>query len=259
MAELLREIGIDLDDRHEAAGQNHPGDLVRRLLNAWRTEVNAPEILPHDTNLVEVVRENLKAQTETLDALFEGVEEEEREKQHFTWTLYQMEAERVRYSLARYLRVRLLKIEDTLDFVLSNVDLLDRLSFAEKQFAASLNELNNNHFEDHLTGKLPESMHEMVAKSDDRVRHSRPAMNEFVFIMALEDLDTVSMDDNNPDLTLRKRGCGSGLCSVPYRSFASADPSPTPLFSLASRADELWVARYSQVHREVVAGNILLL
>jgi len=257
MAELLREIGIDLalDSDQPVQEQINPGDLVRRLLNAWRTEVNAPEILPHDTNLVEVVRDNLKAQTETLDALFEGVEEEEREKQHFTWTLYQMEAERVRYSLARYLRTRLLKIEDSLDFVLSNVDLLDRLSFAEKQFAASLNELNNNHFEDHLTGKLPESMHEMVAKSDDRVRHARPAMNEFVFLMALEDLDNVSMDDNNPDLTLRKRECGFAPSPL-FRFLLTSLPPPSPP---SSRADELWVARYSQVHREVVAGNILLL
>jgi len=239
MSDWLAEAGIQLGGGNAGAYAGAPqGDAVvddprermLRLLNAWRTETNAPELLAYDVELVDAVKSSLKEQVEALDTMFEEVDEEEREKRHFTSTLYQMELERVRYSLARYLRTRILKIEDSLEYVLTNPDMLDRLSYAEKAFATRLYELNNNHFEDHLVARLremPGDVHEILQMSGDRAKHAQPSMNEFVFIMALEDLDHVVMDESNADSGLRKH--------------------------------EVWVVRYSSVHREVLQGNAILL
>lgn len=238
MAEWLAEAGINLNAG--VGGQAHaPADAageqsrerMMRLLNAWRTEANAPEILAFDVELVDSVKSALKDQAEALEAMFEEVDEEERERRHFTSTLYQIEMERVRYSLARYLRTRILKIEDSLDYILTNLDMLDRLSWGEKALAQKLNELNGNHFEDHLMNPLSkmEGRPNENFTNADRVEHARPQLTEFVFIMALDDLPEVVMDETNDgNLSTLRRG-------------------------------EVWVVRYERIMREVLQGNAILL
>jgi len=240
MADFLAEAGIVLDGGQERGRDGDGGyaqpedsrDRMMRLLNAWRTEANAPEILQYDENLVEGIKSALKEQTEQLDNMFDEVDDEEREKRHFTSTLYHMEMERVRYSLVRYLRTRLLKIQESLEYILNSPVMLERLSFAERSiFATKLNALNNRHWEDNFLGRLremPGDVTSTLVTSNDRIRHAEPLMNEFVFIMALEDLEEIIMDDNSSTDGWLRRG-------------------------------EVWAARYSRVHREVVNGNIVLL
>ena len=96
MADFLAEAGIVLDGGQERGRDGDGGyaqpedsrDRMMRLLNAWRTEANAPEILQYDENLVEGIKSALKEQTEQLDNMFDEVDDEEREKRHFTSTLY---------------------------------------------------------------------------------------------------------------------------------------------------------------------------
>ena len=66
----------------------------------------------------------------------------------FTAGLYQMDIDRVRYSLSRYLRARALKIEKSVDYIMSKMDVLDRLSSAEKTFVTKLFNLNNSYMEE---------------------------------------------------------------------------------------------------------------
>lgn len=66
----------------------------------------------------------------------------------FTAGLYQMDIDRVRYSLARYLRARILKIEHSADYIMSKMDVLDRLSSQEKTFVTKLFNLNNSYMEE---------------------------------------------------------------------------------------------------------------
>lgn len=66
----------------------------------------------------------------------------------FTAALYQMDIDRVRYSLARYLRARILKIEKAVDYIMSKMDMLDRLSSHEKTFVTKLYNLNNSYMEE---------------------------------------------------------------------------------------------------------------
>ena len=74
------------------------GDLVR----AWASEKAAPELLPFRTDLVCALRETLGAQ---LDALRAG-----SVPGTYLPGLYRLDAERVKFALAAYLRTRLGKV-----------------------------------------------------------------------------------------------------------------------------------------------------
>ena len=88
-----------------------------------------------------------------------------------------MDVDRIRYAINKYHRTRLLKIEEALEFILSNVDILDRLSNSEKIFATKLNTLNNNYLEDALLNNLHHELRDFIESSDDRFKHAEPQVN----------------------------------------------------------------------------------
>ena len=59
-----------------------------------------------------------------------------------------MDIERTRYSIARYLRTRIIKIENSLEFITSSLEYLDRLSVAERDYANKLKRINDDHYEE---------------------------------------------------------------------------------------------------------------
>jgi hypothetical protein len=102
--------------------------------------------------------------------------EDAREQEHFVVSLYQMDIERVRYSLARYLRTRILKIERNLEYILSNIDVMDRLSMNEKVFATKLNNINNTYFEENVSNRFQhQDAKEYYDVSDNRLRNAQPS------------------------------------------------------------------------------------
>ena len=150
------------------------------------------------------------------------------ENDYFTVTLYQMDIERVRYSLSRYLRTRcvpdlvsavlaslqrtvgpqreppllpptrLLKIENAVEFLEMSTEAHDRLSFHEKKYHAKLKELNDAHFDELAFGKLSERVKGTVLETDrDRLAHAHPNLQEFVFCKVTEDIRNVEV---SPDL-----------------------------------------------------------
>jgi hypothetical protein len=91
-------------------------------------------------------------------------------------SLYQMDIERVRYSIARYLRTRILKIERNLEYILSNIDVMDRLSMNEKVFATKLNNINNTYFEENVSNRFQhQDAKEYYDVSDNRLRNAQPS------------------------------------------------------------------------------------
>ena len=114
----------------------------------------------------------------------------------FTASLYQMELERIRYSLARYLRSRLLKIERNLDFIINSEDLMERLSDPERVFATQLYGAQGTHFEDVLQKRFKdengetvnEELEGVVSTRDDLLKHTKPVVDTFVFCMSAEDI-----------------------------------------------------------------------
>ncbi len=97
----------------------------------------------------------------------------------FTATLYQMDIERVRYALARYLRTRVLKIEKMLMAIISNIELMSRLSKHEKVFATRLHNLNNTYYEESFSNRLSENVKEAVESSEDRFKNCQTTLHVF--------------------------------------------------------------------------------
>lgn len=99
-------------------------------------------------------------------------------QEHFTVTIYQMEIERIRYSLARYMRTRLIKIQRNLEHILNDSEILIRLSEDEQSFAFRLNQLNNSFFAENVSSRFenPE-LRKLYENNEDRKLNAAPKMN----------------------------------------------------------------------------------
>jgi hypothetical protein len=71
----------------------------------------------------------------------------------FRASLYEMDLDRVRYSISRYLRSRIVKIEENLDHI-NRQEIFDMLSIHEKSFASKLMNLTNNYMEEVVLNRL---------------------------------------------------------------------------------------------------------
>jgi len=84
------------------------------------------------------------------------------------------------------------KIEDSLEAILEDIELLDRLSPQEKLFATKLNTLKNNHFEDVIYAQLDETLKEFLREgSKERRLHAQPQLQDFVFCRLVTDAGSV--------------------------------------------------------------------
>ena len=196
--DLLREYGLD-DENEDLVDTNlvdkglgaFTSKLVEDLIDARRTEVHAPEILQFRDELVTQIKEKLDEKVELVDDALEKLEEETKNPQsnnafqeHFTVSFYQMDMERVRYSLARYLRTRILKIERNLYAFGADLEMMDRLSFNEKQFVTQLNRLNESYFAKQMRDKI-----QTEYRQDDLVNHSLPNLKTYIFLRPKEDIE----------------------------------------------------------------------
>ncbi|KAJ1430997.1 hypothetical protein B484DRAFT_316731, partial [Ochromonadaceae sp. CCMP2298] len=164
-------------------------DSFTALNQAWATEVNAPEILPYRHEIVSEIKSQLTTQQESIDQ--KGQEAEEGE--YFIISLYQMDVERVRYSLTRYLRARLLKIERSLEHIVSDINAIELLSKEERAFATRLNALNNAYFEDTVSSRLAHAeSREYYGVSENKIKNARPS-GGFVFCRAKADLQDLAV------------------------------------------------------------------
>lgn len=103
--------------------------------------------------------------------------ENKKDGEYFTATLYQMDLDRIRYSLKQYFRIRILKIEDSVEYILSNIVVMDRLSDHEKLFLSKISNLNNYFKEDLILNRVNDEIRELFENSTDVVKHCQPEMN----------------------------------------------------------------------------------
>lgn len=110
----------------------------------------------------------------------------------FAITFYRMEADRVKYSVSRYLRARLLKIEQQADFIEEHDVVKDRLSIKERVFVEQLVSLNTQHFKATVhDGVTNDGLRRQFAKRADIIAHATPNLDEFVICLAMEDMNDV--------------------------------------------------------------------
>ncbi len=186
--------GFNIDEEFDSFSSTEfvgPNPLVVKLQQAFRTEVHAPTILPYEGELVEKIKGDLESLTNQLENFDDTMDdsrnaEKDRVTMRFWRTLMLMDLERIRYSLTRYLRCRLKKIENSLEFLARNVEARDKLSPQEEILFLKLYELKNNHFKAVVFDKLTEL--DNLFGSDYRLENATPNEKEFVFARALKNI-----------------------------------------------------------------------
>lgn len=214
-ADALADFGLNED---EVAGvqplagstSNAPRRNVKvdELVNAWRTEVGCPEMLPYKEELVNYFRRMLQQQEKELDTNLDKLDDEDSEDKSSRMALhdiYTMDMERVKYSLARYLRARILKIEKMSYFIHNSEEHQDRLSDNEKEFLYKISQINNDYMEDQIDKKVKgdKGIGKRYLKGiqDDLITNAEPDLDTFVFALpGAEDIDIISMHDKDETL-----------------------------------------------------------
>ncbi|EFN67093.1 DNA replication complex GINS protein SLD5 [Camponotus floridanus] len=99
MEESLEDESL-LDDNGEA--ELTAQTALQEIENAWMNETFAPEILPHQSDLVDCMLQQIAHMEENVKRL---------DKNDLRALVHRMELDRIRYVISSYLRTRLEKIE----------------------------------------------------------------------------------------------------------------------------------------------------
>ena len=133
----------------------------------------------------------------------------------FRSTLYLMDIERITFSLNRYLRTRLRKIEEHLEYLVSNTESLECLSSRERSFAFELQALQARFTAHSFVDKL--SSRQTMGGGEELLKHTQPQIQvisiacsllsrytklifvswqDYVFCKVQEDIDGVDVGGN---------------------------------------------------------------
>ncbi|ETO73641.1 hypothetical protein F441_10251 [Phytophthora nicotianae CJ01A1] len=173
--------------------QENLNEDVQRMRTLWVNELNAPEILQYDEEMVSEMLEQIRNQQEYVDSVYEDRTQLTEEKS-FVNKLYQMEIDRLRYMVSSYLRTRLRKIEKFAIHILQDEVLTQRLSVKERNFAQQFVMLFESHVNDLAIGKFSKDNRTLTA--DGMV--SEPNLDSFVFCQGKE-AGGVQCDDKGGD------------------------------------------------------------
>ncbi|CAN0105607.1 unnamed protein product, partial [Ascophyllum nodosum] len=158
--------------------------------SAWRNEVSAPELLTLDDSLVEDLMQQVENQQEIVDDARGSPEEA------FSASLYQMELDRLRYSLSKYLRTRLRKVErDALHVLASGEEMEGRLSDREREHAKAYVDMLEDHFTRTCLAQMPANFRSLTNTSKDENMVQGPDLDTFVVCRANEDVGLVQIGE----------------------------------------------------------------
>lgn len=186
----------DEDDDEEILS---PEEVLGRMRDAWINEKFAPDLL--------------EPKMEVVDCLLEQVEEESSApsgSRDFGASLRRMEAARVRFLVASYLRLRLEKIQKYVFHLLESQEAQENIIVAmtpqELRFATQFRKDLEAHFKrlalDHLPSKVAElNLGSSAASSSASVARQvdppvpRPDLSKTVFVRAVRDVRGVLIED----------------------------------------------------------------
>lgn len=201
MAEFLEEFGIvDSNDENVPSQGNNLNAKVLDLDHAWQTEVNSPEILPYRDELIDGhdgIMDLLRSQKGAIEVQKDEMDSgDSNADAAFTLSFYEVDYERTTYSLTRYLRARLLKIEKHLDYILQQS--MDLLSEGEKDFASNLSNLNADYRQDQMVDKIVQEVSNYNKNKQNEEEHVRLDSNSK--LLKLLKITDMLIDNSEPNL-----------------------------------------------------------
>lgn len=171
------DISLDSDEEELTAAE-----VFASLEEIWMNEKFAPEILPHKQDIVDC----MNLQVQTMEKNISNLQ-----KHDFIRRAHEMELVRIRYMLASYLRIRLLKIEDCTQTILEQEAERERtgqelyLTENERTFANNYKTTLDNYINDTLKfipGYVPDDYKEQPLK---------PILNSYVFLQSKKSIEGV--------------------------------------------------------------------
>ncbi|TMW69475.1 hypothetical protein Poli38472_001631 [Pythium oligandrum] len=174
---------------------------VERMQTLWLNEINAPEILPYDDEMVAEMLDQIKNQQEYVDSVSED-KAALTEERAFINKLYQMEIDRLKYMVSSYLRTRLRKTEKFAQHILNDPVLTQRLSQKEIQFAKQYVMLFDNHVSELALARFPDEHRSLTAEG----MVVEPDLDSFVFCESKESLGQLQCDDNGVEYISMHQG-----------------------------------------------------
>ncbi|CAN4128038.1 unnamed protein product [Withania somnifera] len=197
-----------LDDDYESLLSTTDAELLKR---AWRNEKAAPEILQHETALVQRSREQIQLMEETVE------EFSKNDVDPLTVSLYQMDLDRTLFLLRSYLRTRLQKVENYAFHIQKNTDSWNRLSKQEQKFAERCISDMEQHLDRSVLSKLPNGFKSHLKQSslslaDDMV--PEPQLDQYVICRSKRNLGSFQLDESGEPVNIE----ANDLYALPYKS-----------------------------------------
>ncbi|XP_058057675.1 DNA replication complex GINS protein SLD5 [Anopheles bellator] len=189
--------GASEDVDHEAEEddeiQMSSQEVLESLQRAWINEKFAPDLLPYEESLVEMVMIQLVHMEENLAST---------NKNDLLYIVHRMEVERIRFIVASYLRCRLQKIETYASHILDTDSArpsdAKRLSDAEHKFAVDFHESVENHFYQLVVRHMPQNH-----QDDERIRRVVPNVDGHVFARARKNIGEYSLAGGEHSLNIK--------------------------------------------------------
>lgn len=165
--------------------------VLENIENAWLNERHAPDILPYQGEMVDLMLGQLAHMEENLQAI---------DKNDFRRITHRMELERIRFVVTSYLRCRLQKIEDFTQHIIeeerNRPAEKKRLSEAEMKFAEDYFDSVEKHFQQLALRHIPPN------QDDVNKRIIRPNLMSNVFLRVLKPCGVVvNTNDEEVDLS----------------------------------------------------------
>lgn len=182
------EQDVELSDDEEPITA---GVVLKTLESAWLNEKFAPEILPHQNDMVECMLGQIQHMEKNIDKL---------PKNDFRLFAHKMELCRIKFIISSYLRTRLEKIEKY-SLEILNVERqrmeseTNYLTPAEYQYAQSYVDNMKSYLTTAALSQMPGNMQSF----DVNKMAIHPNMNAHVFLKANETVNGIVLDGLNPD------------------------------------------------------------
>lgn len=182
-ADVAAELGVaeelDVDAASQEAEDGPVNQDVIALHRAWVNESVCPEMLPYNSVVVEDMTELIQNQEEHLEAL-----RTQDADQAWSASLYTQDLDRIKFGLARYLRVRLAKIESyAWKYSAQDEEFVSKLSDTEQAYAKRYVDLLSHHYSETVLSHLPTEFSAFPGNSasDGANPAFSPDLNTYVF------------------------------------------------------------------------------
>lgn len=177
--------------------------MLENLQNTWLNEKFAPELLPQQTDMLDLMLGQIEHMEENISKL---------DKNDFRYVAHSMELERIKYIAISYLRCRIRKIETFTRSILMDDEQRDpnkkRLSDDELNYAENHMELLRKHFNQIAIQHMPPNLREESPKEI-----VTPNLMSHIFLRANESVPSVIVGLNDEEVDLEE----GSLHIMPYK------------------------------------------